>query len=178
VNYGQGDLVVTYSRGYRRKDFVIDGGFEGYTCTGFCFSESYANWIGTSSPGGVNDTIFIHYVPFAHSGSTVAVMGSGTGDDALAGTLTPVAPLATVAGKQYIITFFHYSGYSPPSDEQDAFVDIMWNGNVVATITPGYSPWTYYSFNVTGAGKDVLAFHGGKAPAWSFLDDVHVFRIW
>ena len=177
MNYGQGNLVVTYSRGYRRKDFVIDGGFEGYTCTGFCYTESYSNWVGTSPAGGSLDAVFIHYAPYAHSGSTVALLGSGTGVDALAGTFTPAAPLATTAGKQYTITFFHYSSFSGSSDEQDAFVDIVWNNNVVATITPGYSPWTYYSFTVTGAGNDVLAFHGGKAPAWSFLDDVHVFQI-
>ena len=169
--------MVTYSRGYRRKDFVVDGGFEGYTCSGFCFSESYASWVGTSPPGGSYDAELIHYAPYAHSGSSVAILGSGFGVDDLPGTLTPTAPLATVAGKQYTITFFHYSGFSGPFFEQDAFVDIKWNDNVVATITPGYSPWAYYSFTVTGAGNDVLAFHGGKAPSWSFIDDVHVFQI-
>ena len=177
VNYGQGDLVVTYSRGYARKDFVIDGGFEGYTCDGFCYTESYANWVATSSPDGSLDASFIHFADYAHSGSSSALLGSGFDFDTLPGTITPTAALATASGKQYTITFFHYSGYSGPDFEQDAFVDIKWNNNVVATITPGYSSWTYYSFTVTGAGNDVLAFHGGEAPAWSFLDDIHVFQI-
>ncbi|KAJ6491845.1 hypothetical protein C8R47DRAFT_1214635 [Mycena vitilis] len=56
VNYGQGDLVVTLSRGYARKDLVIDGGFEGYQdCISFCFTQSYANWNGTSPKGGDMD---------------------------------------------------------------------------------------------------------------------------
>ena len=96
------------------------------------------------------------------------LLGSATVFDSLAGTLTPTAPLATVAGKQYTITFIHCSGYSGPN-ERDPFVDIVWNNNVVATITSGDSPWQYYSFMVTGVGNDVLAFHGGKAPGLSLM---------
>ena len=156
---------------------VIDGGFEGYTCTGFCYAQSYANWVGTSSPSSSSDAAFIRHAPYAHSGSSVAVLGSAFNSDTFTGTITPTLPLATVAGQQYTITFFHYSGFVDPTAKQNAFVDIEWNNNVVATITPGYSPWTYYSFTVTGAGNDILAFHGGKAPSWSFLDDFHVFQI-
>lgn len=73
--------------------------------------------------------------------------------------------------------FFHASAFSGPSGEADAFVDILWNGAVVSTLHPGYTNWEFFSFTVVGAGNDVLAFHGGKAPAWSFLDDVAVYQL-
>ncbi|RDB31124.1 hypothetical protein Hypma_000065 [Hypsizygus marmoreus] len=177
VNYGQGDLKVTYSRGYRRKSLVIDGGFEGYTCSDFCYAGKYANWIGTSPAGGYLDASIFHYAPYARSGKSVALLGSASGVDALPGTLAPASPLKTVAGKKYTITFFHASVYAGQVAEKDAFVDVLWNGVTVASIKPGYQPWTYYEYEVTAKGNDLLAFHGGKAPAWSFIDDVNVFEL-
>ena len=171
-------LQVTYSRGYQRKNYVIDGGFEGYTaCTDFCFTESYANWIGTSAPGGTFDAVIIYYTPYAHSGHGSALLGSGSASDTLPGMLTPSQYFCTVAGQQYTIGFFQASAFSGPSSEASAFIDILWNGAVVSTIYPGYANWEYFSFNVVGAGDDVLAFYGGKAPAWSFIDDVTVFQL-
>ena len=93
------------------------------------------------------------------------------------GTLTPAQPLQTVAGQKYTITFFQASAFSGPKDEAPAFVDILWNGNIVLTIRPGFSNYEYISLDVVGAGNDVLAFHGGAAPAWTFIDDVAVFQI-
>jgi hypothetical protein len=178
TNTGQGDLKVTFSRGYKRINYVIDGGFEGYPCsTGFCYAESYANWIGTSAPGGFWDALIFNYPPYAHAGHGSGLLGSGNGADALPGTLTPAAPLATQADKHYTITFFQDSSYSGPFYEANAFIDILWNGNIVATINPGYETWHFYQFNVVAAGNDVLAFHGGKAPSWSFIDDIAVFIL-
>lgn len=177
VNYGQGDLKVTYSRGYKRKPLTIDGGFEGYTCPNddeFCFAASYSAWIGISPAGGSLDASIFHYAPYTRTGSSVALLGSASGIDTLSGTLTPRAALKTVAGKKYSITFFHQSTYAGPEAEKDAFVDIMWNGAIVQTIRPGYESWKFYEFTVTAVGNDKLAFHGGKAPAWSFIDDVNV----
>jgi hypothetical protein len=178
TNTGQGDLKVTFSRGYKRINYVIDGGFEGYPCnTGFCYATSYVNWIGTSPPGGTLDATIFSYPPYAHAGHGSGLLGSASGVDALPGTLTPAAPLATQAGKHYTITFFQASSYSGPFYEANAFIDILWNGNIVATIRPGYQNWSFYQFNVVAAGKDVLAFHGGMAPSWSFIDDIAVFII-
>ncbi|KAF8054343.1 hypothetical protein FPV67DRAFT_1131368 [Lyophyllum atratum] len=180
VNYGQGDLKVTYSRGYKRKSLVIDGGFEGYTCGGgdeFCFAASYSAWIGTSPLGGSLDASIFHYAPYARTGSSVALLGSASGVDALAGTLMPRAPLMTVAGKRYTITFFQSSLYAGSEAEKDAFIDVLWNGAIVKTIRPGFQPFTFYELTVTARGSDRLAFHGGKAPAWSFIDDVNVFAL-
>jgi hypothetical protein len=117
------------------------------------------------------------FQPYAHSGNAVALLGSAQGTDALAGTLTAGAPLTTVHGKHYSIGFFHASSFGSPTDEAAAFVDVMWNGATVATIRPGFSDWKFFQFSVTGAGRDVLSFHGGAAPAWSFIDDIAVFHI-
>ncbi len=54
-------------------------------------------------------------------------------------------------------------------------MQVIWNGEVVKTIHPGYSDWQYYAVEVVGQGNDLLAFHGGSAPAWSFVDDICVF---
>lgn len=66
---------------------------------------------------------------------------------------------------------------SVPTPEAAVFVDAVQNGKAVTAIRPGYSPWTCYEFQVTAKGSDVLAFHGGKAPAWSFPDDIYVFAF-
>ncbi len=177
VNTGQGDLQVTCSRGYKRINLVIDGGFEDFDeCTDFCFDTGDATWTGTSAAGGVYDATIFLYAPFAHSGSAVALLGSANGTDALSGTLTPAAPLATSAGKTYIIGFFQASAFSPPAEEEPAFIDVQWNGATVQTIRPGFSNWESFQVQVTAIGNDVLSFHGGAAPAWTFIDDVTVFE--
>ncbi|KAH6904684.1 hypothetical protein BKA70DRAFT_528375 [Coprinopsis sp. MPI-PUGE-AT-0042] len=178
VNYGQGDLKVTYSRGYKRKNLLTDGGFEGYqACNSFCFAESYSNWVGSSPSGGFQDATFFHYPPYARTGSASALLGSATGADDKPGTITPAAALATVAGKKYQIAFFQNSAYSGPTLQAPAFVEILWNGAVVNTINPGYSQWTFHAVDVTAQGNDVLAFRGGKAPAWTFLDDIAIWQL-
>lgn len=156
----------------------MDGGFEGYdACNVVCFTDSYANWIGTSSVGGIDDASIFYYTPYAHSGHGSGLLGSGSATDSLAGTLTPSQPLQTVAGQRYTIGFFQASAFSGPISESPAFIDILWNGVIVSTIHPGYSNWKFYSFTVVGAGNDVLAFHGGRAPAWSFIDDIAVYQL-
>ena len=178
VNHGQGNLKVTFSRGYRRESYVVDGGFEGYfACLHFCYTESYFNWVGISPENGTEDATIFTYHDYAHFGNGVGLLGSAVGVDSLPGTLTPRQPLYTVPGRQYLLTFFHSSTFSGPALEADAFVEIMWNGKVIATIRPGYQAWTFYSFPVIAEGNDVLAFHGGRAPAWSFIDDVFLFKL-
>ncbi|THV02794.1 hypothetical protein K435DRAFT_827325 [Dendrothele bispora CBS 962.96] len=177
VNFGQGDLIVTQSRGYRRKSVVPDGSFEGFTCGDdlFCFTSSYSAWEGISPPYGNFDASIFHFAPYAHTGTGAALLGSAYGEDDLPGTLMPSSKLQTEAGKTYTLQFFHNSAYSSIEDEADAFVKVDWNGVDIATIRPGFSNWTFYSFDVIAQGNDVLQFHGGKAPAFSFIDDVNLF---
>lgn len=178
VNTGQGSLQVTFSRGYRRTNLVIDGGFEAFNeCEDFCFDTSDANWVGTSPAGGVDDATIFFFQPFAHSGNAVALLGAANGGDALAGTLTPRKPLKTLSGRQYSIGFFQASSFAPPVQEAPAFVDVRWNGATVQTIHPGFSNYAFFQVTVTAKGNDVLSFHGGAAPAWSFIDDITVFEL-
>ncbi|KAK7470147.1 hypothetical protein VKT23_001587 [Stygiomarasmius scandens] len=174
VNFGQGDLHVTQSRGYRRKNVLPDGGFEGFNdCNSFCFTSGYANWKGLGS-GTLDATIF-HYVIYAHTGHGVGLLGSADASDDLPGTLTPSQPLQTVAGKTYSLEFFLNSDFSGPTLQADAFVEVRVNGQALDIIHPGYSHWTFHQYKFVAQGNDVLEFHGGKAPAWNFIDDVNVF---
>ncbi|KAH6883641.1 hypothetical protein BKA70DRAFT_1377997 [Coprinopsis sp. MPI-PUGE-AT-0042] len=148
---GEGELKVSFSRGYSRKNFAFDGGFEAYAgCVG-CFDESYDNW--------------------------VALLGSAIGNDALPGTLSPAAPLTTVPGKEYQISFWQNSAYSGPTFQKDAWFEVIWNGKVIQTFRPGYSDWSYISVKVTATGSDTVAIHGGAAPAWTFIDDIAVWQL-
>ncbi|KAK2464922.1 hypothetical protein APHAL10511_002998 [Amanita phalloides] len=178
VNHQQGDIQVTFSRGYRRKSYVVDGGFEGYIdCLEFCYTESYLNWVGTSPENGTQDATIFNYRAYAHFGHGVGLLGSAVGVDGLPGTLSPRRTLYTDAGHTYQIAFFHSSTFSGAKMESDAFVQVMWNKEVVGTVRPGYQAWTFYSFVVTAVGGDQLAFRGGRAPAWSFLDDIFVLKV-
>ncbi|KAF7290332.1 hypothetical protein HMN09_01291200 [Mycena chlorophos] len=179
VNYGQGDLVVTYSRGYSRNNLVIDGGFEGYNaCDDFCLTESYANWIGSSPSGGDYDASIIHFQDYAHFGQSSALLGAAFGDDADAGTLTPAQKLKTVAGQTYVVQVFFSSSFSSEELEGPAKVDILWNGKRVGGTSGFVASYTFtQSDTVVGTGSDVLSFVGGAAPAWTFVDDVKVFEV-
>lgn len=174
VNFGQGDLKVTFSRGYKRTNLVSDGGFEAFPCSSdFCFDASDSAWTGITPLSGDLDASIFYFVSYAHSGHGSGLLGSAFGTDTLSGTLEQNQPLATTAGKTYTISFFHNSAFSG-SAEAAAFVQILWNGDVVGEIKPGFEEWTFHELTAVGTGNDTLAFHGGTAPAWSFLDDIFV----
>ncbi|KAF8063340.1 hypothetical protein FPV67DRAFT_1451811 [Lyophyllum atratum] len=178
VNTGQGDLKVTYSRGYHRRNAYFDAGFEGYAdCSEFCFTEGYGPWQGSNPKGGYLDATIFHYAPYAHAGHSVGLLGSATGQDALPGTMAPRGRINTTRGVRYSIMFFLASVYSGPELEADSVVEVLWNGEVVSTIRDGYSPWKYYRVDVDAVGGDVVAFRGGQAPAWTFIDDIYVLQI-
>lgn len=178
MNTGQGNLQVTFSRGYSRKNLIIDGDFETFNaCDVFCYQESYSAWIGTSPAGGTQDAVIFFYQAYAYTGNAVALLGAVNGYDQLPGTITPAAPLKTVEGKNYSIGFFHASSFSQPASETAAFVEVLWNGAVISTIRPGFSDWKFYQFSVTASGNDIVGFRGGAAPAWSFIDDITLFQI-
>ncbi|KAJ7237235.1 hypothetical protein C8J57DRAFT_127460 [Mycena rebaudengoi] len=177
VNFGQGDLVVTYSRGYARKSVLPDGGFEsfdGNDCDGFCFTESNANWIGSSPAGGHDATIFFDDAPFPHSGHSAALFGAIFDDNTQSGTLKPAKPLDTKAGVTYDIQCFMGGTFSQTL-ESPAKVDIMWNGVRVGGVS-GTAPWTFVHATVVAQGNDLLSFVGGQAPWWIYLDDCFVYQ--
>ncbi|KAJ7721889.1 hypothetical protein B0H16DRAFT_362083 [Mycena metata] len=176
VNFGQGDLLVTYSRGYRRISVLPDGGFEGYTgCSTFCFTASYSNWIGTSPPSGNWDATVFFYPPYAHTGHSVALLTSADGVDSKIGTLTPAKKLGTEVGTNYVIQGFFLSAFGGAQLEANAKVDILWNGVRVGG-TSGFTPaWKFVEVPVVGTGNDTLTFVGGSVQAWTFIDDVFIY---
>ncbi|KAJ7578264.1 hypothetical protein C8J56DRAFT_835951 [Mycena floridula] len=177
VNTGQGDLQVTFSRGYRRISVLPDGGFESFNSCGdneICFTESDANWIGKSDVGGHLDALIFDFQPYAHSGHSVATLGSGDGSDAHSGNFTAAHQLKTIPGRDYVVQLFHGS-FLTDSKEQGSFVTIRWNGQTIGAILAGNSPWTFYQFPVKAKGKDMFSFRGGSFPAYDFLDDIFIF---
>ncbi|KAJ7477982.1 hypothetical protein B0H11DRAFT_1285386 [Mycena galericulata] len=175
-NQGQGNLKVIDSRGYSRISILRDGGFEGYNpCNDFCFTASYDNWIGTSSVNGTLDASVFDYTPYARTGHSSALLGAAYGGDPFPGTLTPAAPLKTKSGKSYVVQAFMASAFSGEESEASAHVNISWNGAVVGSVS-GYSLYVPVQVPVVATGDDVLAFTGGAAPAWTFIDDVTIFE--
>ncbi|KAJ3900101.1 hypothetical protein F5879DRAFT_1056293 [Lentinula edodes] len=178
VYRGQGNLTVTESRGYKRKTYILDGGFEYYTCdepnTAFCFTHTTDTWLASSLWEGYYDASIFHYKPYAHSGNSVAILGSAFGYDEYPGTLTVASSLSTEAGVRYIIEFFH--SRSGEGMEVNGFVEVYWNSDLVGVIYPAYSQWEYYQFEVVGRGNDELDFRGGRAPVYDYIDDIIVMR--
>jgi hypothetical protein len=179
-NFGQGNLKVTYSRGYQRKSQIKDGGFESYNgcdANDVCWTVSTQFWTAISPINGLLDAEIIHHNSFAHSGNSAGLLGAGFGTDSLSGTLRYSTLIDGIPGRTYLITFFHSSAFDSPS-ELTPFVDVVWNGVPVLTITPGISDWKYYEVKVVSpTAKNQLEFHGGRAPAWSFIDDIFVFLV-
>ncbi|TFK66931.1 hypothetical protein BDN72DRAFT_871415 [Pluteus cervinus] len=183
------NTTFSYSRGYRRITALPDGGFESYqSCdpsssfpsppTSFCFTYSTPTWSCQSSANGFDDCSIIHFSPYAHTGTTVSLLGSLTNTDNHFGTLSPSSPLnATTPGGVYHLGFWHYGAYSGPELQKDAFVDVLWNFQPTMTVVPGYTPWLYFWTTVEARGDDFLLLVGGKAPAWSFVDDIVLYQL-
>ncbi|KAE9398952.1 hypothetical protein BT96DRAFT_976126 [Gymnopus androsaceus JB14] len=177
-----GDLVVTQSRGYSRQNAIVDGGFEGYICDSgatACSTSSYANWVGTSPLNGNFDASIFDDAKFAHTGHSVALLGSATNADTLSGTLAPASPITTEAGVSYTLQFFYSTSFTDEeADEAGASLEIIWNGNPVNTITPGYqSQWVGHQTTLVAQGNDILQFIGSPAPAFVWIDDVSLLPL-
>ncbi|KAK7008308.1 hypothetical protein R3P38DRAFT_3211310 [Favolaschia claudopus] len=176
VNFGQGPLVVTLSRGYARRDLLPDGSFESFApCSDFCFAATSPFWIGTSPATGDLDASIFFFPPYAHSGHSSALLGAAFGDDALPGTLRPAKAIKTVKGAGYVVQCFMSSAFSGPALEAKAEVDVKWNGVRVGG-TSGFTEYAFVEAAVVGTGSDQLEFVGGAAPAWTFIDDCHVYK--
>jgi len=146
--------------------------------TGYCWAESSNNWLATSSDSF--NAVFLSNEPaFARRGDTSGLLGSAYGVYGdFPGTIAPTQPLQTTAGKMYLIEVWQWSGYNPPFYQQDAWFDIIWNGVVVSAVRPGYrATYTRFTVEVTAVGDDTIAFHGGRYPDYSFLDDIAVWLI-
>ncbi|KAJ3716199.1 hypothetical protein C8R42DRAFT_725386 [Lentinula raphanica] len=178
VYHGQGDLTVTKSWGYKRKTHIFDGGFENYSCPDptaeFCFTHTTDAWLASSIWEGNYDASIFHYKPYAHTGRSVAVLGSAFGCDEYPGTLTVASSLSTVPGVIYIIEIFH-SRFGEDR-EVDTFVEVFWNADLVGVIYPEHGHWGFDHFEVIGRGNDELDLRGGRAPSYHFIDDIFVMQ--
>lgn len=167
-------------------NLVIDGGFEAFDCGSFgippCSMDQTINWRAHSTSGWPNGEIIrqdpwgTHY---SHSGNDVGRLGSGDATNPFGGTLENLHPLMTVPGERYNITFWHKSTLYPWSTlpVKPSFAQALWNGEVVGTVPAGKTEWTEFSFTVTAAGNDIIAFYGEGAPTWSYIDDIQVFQV-
>ncbi|KAJ7853275.1 hypothetical protein B0H14DRAFT_2580436 [Mycena olivaceomarginata] len=163
VNYGQGDLVVTLSRGYRRKDLLTDGGFEGYTaCNDFLLHRLVrqldrhqpCRW----RPRRLDPSSTPNYT---HTGHGSGLLGAAFSDDNKAGTLVPAHALQTDSGAHYVVQAFVSSAFSGSSLEATAKVEILWNGQSVASKTGFTGGYIFVEANVVATGNDKLSFAGG-----------------
>ncbi|KAF7308465.1 hypothetical protein HMN09_00695400 [Mycena chlorophos] len=181
TNTGQGNLTVANSRGYSRIQYILNGGFEQYVCSNgdiFCFSTSAPNWIGISPFGGFEDATIFHYAPYAHTGNGSALLGCAYGTDTQMGVLQTTAPIAKLdIGRTYLLNFFHWSGYSGQQVEKNAIVSVWWGNTWLGNITGYEAPYTYHEYPVVAGKNNTITFIGGRAPAYSFLDDVGLFML-
>ncbi|KAH6902246.1 hypothetical protein BKA70DRAFT_1113318, partial [Coprinopsis sp. MPI-PUGE-AT-0042] len=173
---GEDDYLIMQSRGYRRINYISDPSFEEYPCDGsFCYSASYSQWVGISAQNGYLGATIFHYEPYARTGVTVALLGSGTGADSFPGTLVHLKSLDTKAGETYRVGFWQDSTFGGVGRAEGAWVDLMWNGEVVESWKPGFTRWTFLSAVVEAKGGDIIAIRGGAAPSWTFIDDVGIW---
>lgn len=167
--------MVTESRGYGRQQVIIDGGFEGFSCPGFepvlCFNASYTYWVTTTPAGGDLDASICEYAPYAHTGHSIGFLGSPYELDTLSGTLSPSSPIQTEAGVDYTLQFFLWN----KNAQATASLQVIWNGQVVDTLTLINTWYTGQQYTVTAQGNDILQFVGSPAPAFMFIDDVALF---
>ncbi|KAL0572741.1 hypothetical protein V5O48_009221 [Marasmius crinis-equi] len=179
TNTGDATISISAARGYSRISAVPNGNFEGFTCTApavTCSAASFGGWVGTSDNATVLDTAAIVRDPaLAHFGSGSISLGSLSGKTAASGTMT-FKNIPTVKGRSYDLGFFHSSLVRNAANATGAIVNVTWNGAAIETIT-GASNWTFHGRTLVAAGNDTLAFHGGKYPAYSSIDDVFLFLL-
>ncbi|KAJ7898629.1 hypothetical protein B0H14DRAFT_2557118 [Mycena olivaceomarginata] len=75
----------------------------------------------------------------------------------------------------YCVQCFIWSGFSS-QEEASAKVEIIWNGERVGGSSGYTKDYTFVQAPVVGTGSDKLAFVGGSAPVWTFIDDCKVYK--
>ncbi|KAF8951215.1 hypothetical protein BDZ97DRAFT_1032046 [Flammula alnicola] len=182
TNLGTDQLQVSESRGYARITLIPDGGFEGFTCVccpghPFCSTTSYAAWtVLTDSVAGSPTEIL--RLTGTHTGFVFATLGFFSAGNP--GLLAPTAqPLATIAGKVYVITLFlRVIGVASDGVTPATGFGVMWNGAVVFTPKAVENNWNFYQVQVTAIGNDQVVFkddRDNQGLSSSELDDVFLF---
>ncbi|KAF9480573.1 hypothetical protein BDN70DRAFT_920423 [Pholiota conissans] len=191
TNTGQGDLVVTASRGYSRKSLIQDGSFQDYTCivtqTNGCPFTPSKFWT-RFVPAGY-DFVLVNNNP-AHSGTSSAFFFfSPPSPDAYAygSTLDYALPTNAVAGKTYVISFFYTNSnlFPAPANLTGPLVSALWNG-VSVIDAPQVGPETFNGLSfmniiaeVVAQGDDTFTLKNGVAfPHAMYVDDIAIFEKW
>ncbi|KAJ7898025.1 hypothetical protein B0H14DRAFT_3104598 [Mycena olivaceomarginata] len=149
----------------------------GFTlCSDFCFATSYANWTGTSSASGTLDAAIFFFPPYAHTGHGSALLGAAprrrrTPGHAHTRSAARDGGWRTVRGAVLRVLRVLGPGVRGRGTCGRAVERRKRVGGV-----RGFMEYTLVEVGVVGTGRDILAFVGGAAPAWSFIDDCKVFR--
>jgi hypothetical protein len=82
--------------------------------------------------------------------------------------------LTTTAGTSYTLTFWLENQASSGSgcDFQVMWNNVLLSGGDISGCV--YTPYTQYTFTITGTGSDTLSFKGQNNPAAYYLDDISV----
>jgi PEP-CTERM motif len=143
---------TTFAQNLLTNGSFETGDFSGWTTGGnFEFTQVVSGAFGAYS--GAEDGTFY---------ATLGPVGSD-------GTLSQT--FATVAGAQYIISFWFASVGDDPSD-----FSVFWDGTQLLSLSdPNTGPsWTQFTFSAMATGSDTLLFSFRDDPAYMALDNVFV----
>ncbi|PXW89886.1 uncharacterized protein DUF642 [Nitrosomonas sp. Nm84] len=134
------------------SNLVVNGGFEAFT--GDLVDNAYKLFKNGEVGPWQSSTNQIELWDSGHNGVSAPVGRIFTEIDAQNGILSQ--QIKTEAGKSYDLSF-DFSGR--PNYVVSSKMEVLWNGQVIAAITPNDATFKAYSFKVTGTGgNDALAF--------------------
>ena len=162
-------ILIMAAGSARATDLVSNGGFE--TIGAYLGNGVYAptGWtlVDTSGASGVYNSTA--YGLSAHSGQNFLWAGAYGG---AIGTLSQA--LTTTSGQAYSLDFWLTNAGDVPNSFSAA-----WNGTELLELTNVFdrSPYTQYTYLVTGTGSDALTFTFNQEPTGWGLDDVSVNSV-
>lgn len=138
----------------RAANLLTNPGFETGDFSGWTVSDS-SGFTLVSSADGI-------YVP--HSGTFLAYLGAVS----TIGTVSQT--FSDIAGQSYTFSYWMASDGNTPN-----FFSASFDGTTLFSGTNlASSPYTLYSFTVTGTGSDTISFGEENNPGYISLDDVSV----
>jgi hypothetical protein len=143
-------------------NLVVNGGFEDPAGP-----EQYGpGWTAYRVDGNPLDDNTI--TGYAHSGSQAACFGEEECDGVITQTLS------TVAGQQYLFSFWFASDGGTPNDFSAKFGDTT----VFSVVNAPSQPYEYYSYQLTATSATTpISFAGMNVPGYLDLDDVSVTPV-
>jgi hypothetical protein len=124
--------------------------------------------------------------PLVNSGSFAMQIGNfsnapnaaffGYPGDPVLGPATLSQTIADTPGQTYSFSFYVMNGSGPTGAGQTTDFQAFWNGGspLLDLFNTPASPYTLYSFSVTGTGADQISFGAVNDPSEFYVDDVNV----